>query len=252
MASTGHLQGIYMASLRKYALPATLAIGLVLFFVTDTHKLVSWDTIGRNYGMLKQFAADRLLASYMLFLLLYMLAVAFSLPVALPLTLTGGALLGWPAAALIIVAATLGAAIVFIASRTVFADFLRKKAGVFIARLEAGFNENAFNYLLALRLIPIAPFWVVNIVPGLTRMKLSSFLLATFIGIMPGTIVFVSVGRGFDTILAAGQTPDLAILSSPSILIAFGGLGTLSLMPVIYRRVKGAGKSPADIPPEES
>ena len=224
-----------MAFIRKYALPLTLITGLLLFFATGTHKLVSWETISTNYGVLKQFSNDRILTSYTLFLLLYVIVVAFSLPVALPLTLTGGALLGWPAGMVIIFAATMGAGIVFLAARTIFSDFLRGKAGPFMARLEAGFNKNAFSYLLALRLIPVAPFWVVNIIPSLTKMKLSSFLLATFIGIMPGTMVFVSVGRGFDTILASGQTPDLSVLSSPSILIALGGLGALALMPVIYK-----------------
>ncbi|ADE39566.1 TVP38/TMEM64 family protein [Candidatus Puniceispirillum marinum] len=232
-----------MAFIRKYALPVTLVSGLILFFVTGTHKLVSWETISNNYSLLKQFANDQVLTSYAMFLLLYVIVVAFSLPIALPLTLTGGALLGWPAGIVIIFAATMGAGIVFMAARTVFSDVLRDKAGPFIARLESGFNENAFNYLLALRLIPAAPFWVVNIIPGLTKMKLSSFLLATFIGIIPGTMVFVSVGRGFDTILASGQTPDLSVLSSPSILIALGGLGALALMPVIYKRVTQSRKA---------
>jgi uncharacterized membrane protein YdjX (TVP38/TMEM64 family) len=231
-----------MAFIRKYALPVTLVSGLILFFVTGTHKLVSWETISNNYSLLKQFANDQVLTSYAMFLLFYVIVVAFSLPIALPLTLTGGALLGWPAGIVIIFAATMGAGIVFMAARTVFSDALRDKAGPFIARLESGFNENAFNYLLALRLIPAAPFWVVNIIPGLTKMKLSSFLLATFIGIIPGTMVFVSVGRGFDTILASGQTPDLSVLSSPSILIALGGLGALALMPVIYKRVTRSRK----------
>lgn len=233
-----------MAFIRKYALPVTLVSGLILFFATGTHKLVSWEVISNNYNMLKQFANDRVLLSYAIFLLLYVIIVAFSLPIALPLTLTGGALLGWPAGIIIIFAATMGAGIVFMAARTVFSDVLRDKAGPFITRLESGFNENAFNYLLALRLIPAAPFWVVNIMPGLTKMKLSSFLLATFIGIIPGTMVFVSVGRGFDTILASGQTPDLSVLSSPSILIALGGLGALALMPVIYKRITRSRKPP--------
>ena len=233
-----------MAFLRKYALPVTLVSGLILFFSTGTHKLVSWETISAHYSLLKQFTHDRMLTSYTLFLLFYVVVVAFSLPVALPLTLIGGALLGWPAGLVIIFAATIGASVVFIAARTVFSDFLRVKAGPFMARLEAGFNENAFSYLLALRLIPAAPFWVVNIIPGLTRMKLSTFILATGIGIAPGTMVFVSVGRGFDTILASGQTPDLSVLSSPSILIALGGLGALSLMPVIYKHVTKSRKPP--------
>ncbi|MDB2390862.1 VTT domain-containing protein [Alphaproteobacteria bacterium] len=232
-----------MAFIRKYKLPVTLLTGLVLFFGTGMHKLVSWDTISSHYNVLKQFSSHWTITSYLLFMLLYLIVVAFSLPVALPLTLTGGALLGWPAGIVIVFAATMGAGVVFIAARTIFADFLRVKAGPFMARLEAGFNEDAFNYLLALRLIPVAPFWVVNIIPSFTQMKLPSFLLATFIGIIPGTMVFVSVGRGFDTILASSQTPDLSVLSSPSILIALGGLGALSLMPVIYKRVRARRKS---------
>ena len=96
---------------------------------------------------------------------------------------------------LVLVGATAGAGVVFIAARTAFADLARRRAGPFMARLEDGFSRNAFSYLLALRLIPAAPFWVVNIVPALTRMPFRSYLAATFIGIAPGSAVFVSVGR---------------------------------------------------------
>ena len=123
--------------------------------------------------------------------MLYLLAVAFSLPVALFLTLTSGAVFGWLAVPLILTGATLGAGIVFIAARTIFADLARARAGPFIARLEAGFSANAFSYLLALRLIPVAPFWIMNIVPAFSRMSLGSFLAAPFIGFTPATTVFV-------------------------------------------------------------
>ena len=126
---------------------------------------------------------------------------------------------------------------VFIAARTIFADLARQRAGPFIARLEDGFTRNAFSYLLALRLIPAAPFWVINIVPALTRMPLSSFIVATLIGIAPGTTVFVSVGRGLDHVLAAGRTPDLKILTSPAIVGPLVALGLLSLLPVIWRHL---------------
>ena len=168
---------------------------------------------------------------------IYIIAVAFSLPVALPLTLTGGALFGWAAVGLVLFGATTGAGVVFIAARTAFADLARERAGPFLSQLEAGFSRNAFSYLLALRLMPAAPFWVVNIVPALSRMSLGSFILATFIGIAPGTTVAVSVGRGFDHILGAGKVPDLQVLGSPAVLGPLAALGLLALLPVAWRRI---------------
>ena len=223
----------------KLILPGLLGIGLALFFLTGTHKPISWQAIAQNYGTLQGFVTANPWLSYLLFMLLYCVVVAFSLPIALPLTLTGGAVLGWPAIGLVVVGATMGAGVVFIAAKSLFTEFLRARAGPFMAKLEAGFNKNAFSYLLALRLIPAAPFWVVNIVPALTNMRLAPFLLATLIGITPGSAVFVSVGRGFDHILAAGQTPDVSVLTSPPILLPLAGLGVLALLPIAYRRFIG-------------
>ena len=223
--------------LKRLWLPIFLLVGLGLFFGLGGQDYFGWQAISRQYAAMKSLAeANRLMAA-LGFLLIYMLAVSFSLPVALPLTLTGGALFGWPAVGLVLIGATSGAAVVFIAARTVFADLARRRAGPFIARLEDGFTQNAFSYLLALRLIPAAPFWVVNIVPALTRMPLSSFIIATLLGIAPGTAVFVSVGRGLDHVLAAGRTPDLEILASPTIIGPLVALGLLSLLPVLWKRL---------------
>ena len=223
--------------LKRLWLPIFLLAGLGLFFGLGGQDYFGWQAISRQYAAMKSLAeANRLMAA-LGFLLIYMLAVSFSLPVALPLTLTGGALFGWPAVGLVLIGATSGAAVVFIAARTVFADLARRRAGPFIARLEDGFTQNAFSYLLALRLIPAAPFWVVNIVPALTRMPLSSFIIATLLGIAPGTAVFVSVGRGLDHVLAAGRTPDLEILASPAIIGPLVALGLLSLLPVLWKRL---------------
>ena len=221
----------------KCVLPAILILGLSIFFLSGASEFVTWQAVGAQYANLNGFVGANLWLSYLIFILGYAVVVAFSLPIALPLTLTGGALLGWPAVILVICGATAGAGVVFIAARSFFADLLRARAGPFMARLEAGFSRNSFSYLLALRLIPAAPFWVVNIVPALTNMRLGKFLLATFIGISPGTAVFISVGRGFDHILATGQTPDLAVLTSAPIIIPLVGLGVLALLPVVVRRM---------------
>lgn len=220
---------------RKFWLPVILIAGLIAFFATGANEAIGFASIAANYTMMKSFVAAHQVVSYLGFTLLYVVAVAFSLPIALPLTLTGGAIFGWPAVLLVVVGATVGATILFIAARSVFQDMLQAKAGPFLARLEAGFSQNAFFYLLALRLVPAAPFWVVNIVPAMTRMKLGPYVVATFIGILPGSAVFISVGRGFDHILAAGRTPDLTLLSSPQILGPLAALGALALLPVVIR-----------------
>ena len=228
--------------LSRFILPALLVLGLGIFFLSGAYEMMSWQSVSAHYAILNGFVETHLWLSYLIFMLGYAVVVAFSLPIALPLTLTGGALLGWPAVILVICGATAGAGVVFIAARSIFADLLRARTGPFITKLEAGFSQNSFSYLLALRLIPAAPFWVVNIVPALTRMQLGPFLLATFIGITPGTAIFISVGRGFDHILAAGQTPELAVLTSAPIIIPLVGLGALALLPIIVRSVTKDGK----------
>ncbi len=234
------------AMLKTLWLPLLLVGGLLVFFATGTHHAVSWQGIARNYAGITGFADDNLPVAALGFTVIYILAVAFSLPIALFLSLTGGAVLGWLAVPLVVIGATTGAGIVFIAARTFFADLARARAGPFIARLESGFTANAFSYLLALRLIPVAPFWVMNIVPAFSRMSLIAFLGATCLGILPGSAVFVSVGRGLDHILAAGQTPDVEILRSPAILGPLAALGLMALIPVVWRRIRPSGNQPAE------
>ena len=228
-----------VAILKRFWLPVVLVLGLAAFFWFGGYKSLTWETIAANYGDLKARVEDQFLLSAIAFMALYLVVVAFSLPIATPLTLIGGALFGWLGVILILFGATSGAAVVFLAARTVFADVARKRAGPFIAKLEKGFNENAFNYLMALRLIPAAPFWVVNIVPALTRMRFGLFLLATFVGIVPGTTVYVSVGISFNHILAAGDTPSLDVLREFQVWAPLVALGLLSLMPVAWKWIKG-------------
>lgn len=229
---------------KRLLLPAILVAGLTGFFASGANEVISWQFLGQHYASIKTFTADHVWLGYLVFFCAYTLAVAFSLPIASLLTLAGGAVLGWPAVILVVGAATTGAGLVFLAARNLFTDMLRRRAGPFLSKLEAGFSQNAFFYLLALRLVPAAPFWAVNIVPALTRMSLRQFLGATCLGIIPGTTVYISVGRGFDHILAAGRTPDLGVLTSPHILLPLAGLGALSLLPIIVRRWQ-ATKTPA-------
>ena len=112
------------------------------------------------------------------------------------LSLTMGFVFGrWVGTALVVVAATVGATIVFLAARYIFADAARKRLGALGEKINAGFTENAFNYMLFLRLVPAFPFFLVNLAPAFTSIPLRTFVLATFIGIIPGTFVFVNLGE---------------------------------------------------------
>ena len=225
---------------KRLLLPTILLGGLTLFFASGASEAISWSSLGTHYAVIKTFAGDHIWLGYFAFFCSYVLVVAFSLPIASLLTLAGGAALGWPAVILVVTAATTGAGLVFLAARNLFTDLLRQRAGAFFTKLEKGFSENAFFYLLALRLVPAAPFWAVNIVPALTRMPFRQFIGATCLGIIPGTAVYISVGRSFDHILAAGKTPDLGVLTSPAILLPLAGLGALSLLPIMVRRWQAA------------
>ena len=170
----------------KWGLPAVLICGLVgFFFATGLHALISWETVTRHYAEISHFLEQNHTASYFGFIIIYTAVVAFSLPIASLLTPAAGALIGWPAIGLIVLAATAGASLLFIAARGLLRDVLRARAGPFFAKLESGFTKNAFAYLLFLRLMPAAPFWAVNILPAFSGMRFVQFVSATAIGITP-------------------------------------------------------------------
>ena len=234
----------------KWFLPAILLCGLTGFFATDLSELISWETIAQHYAEISHFIEQNRTASYFGFTLFYIAVVAFSLPIASALTLAAGALIGWPSIGLIVVAATAGASLLFIASRSLLRDFLRARAGSFFAELEAGFTKNAFWYLLFLRFLPVAPFWAVNILPAFSSMRLTQFIGATAIGIIPGTSVYVGLGRSFEHLLARGEAPDLAAINTPHIWLPLTGLALMVLLSTLYRQFRPNGKK--DQPHETS
>ena len=226
------------ARLSKRLPPFFLLAGLGLFFLFGGLEFISYSKMTENYTMLKAFVDGQLTTALLVFGIAYIITVALSLPIASLLTIIGGALMGWAGAAVIICTATIGATIVFVAAQTILNEFFAERTKGFVAKLEVGFQKNAFSYLLALRLIPVAPFWVVNIVPALFGMRLNHYVLATFIGITPGTLIYVWVAKSFDILLSRGQTPDLSELSKPAIIVPLFALGLLSLIPSLWKRLR--------------
>jgi uncharacterized membrane protein YdjX (TVP38/TMEM64 family) len=171
--------------------------------------------------------------------LLYTAAVAFSVPGGLALSLACGFLFGVVLAPIMIVfAATAGATILFIIAKTALGDPLRAKAGPWLMRMEVGFQDNALSYLLVLRLIPLFPFFVVNLVPAFLGVPLWIYVVGTFVGIIPGTIVFTTVGAGLGSVFDRGQTCSTSGLLTPEIIAGLVGLAILAALPVLYKRFK--------------
>ncbi|MEK9673264.1 MAG: VTT domain-containing protein, partial [Rhodospirillaceae bacterium] len=165
-------------------------------------------------------------------------------PGAWVLTLRAGFLCGtWVAAAVVPAAATVGALAIFLAARYAVGDLLLRKAGPFVQKMEAGFRENAFSYMMFLRLVPAFPFWLVNLVPAFLNVTVPVYAVATFFGILPGTIVYSSIGSGLGQVIQAGGTPNLGIMEEPHVLGTILGLAVLSLLPIAYKKIKARGKS---------
>lgn len=221
----------------KRLLPVFLLLaGLAAFYAFRLDRWVNFDSLGENRDLLKRAVARNALLSGLGFVATYAISVAFSLPVALLLTITGGFLFGviW-GTMLNATGATLGAVCVFLAARYAFHDALHRRAGTWISRFEAGFQRNAFGYLLFLRLVPLFPFWLVNLVPAFLGIRLLPYVAATLIGELPATLVYTGIGNGLNAVLAEGGKPDLGIVFRPAVLLPLIGLGLLSLVPALFR-----------------
>ena len=216
------------------------AVLLGLFFAFDLDRLISYQGLAENEAALKQAVRQYPLLTGLAYMTVYVLAVTFSLPGALWLSLAGGLMFGtWAGGLMIVVSATLGASGLFVVARYIAGDSLRAKAGPALARFEASFNRDAFSYLLILRLLPIFPFFVVNLGAALVGVRYPIFAITTFFGIMPGTFVFASIGNGISVLLQRGEQPDLSVMTSPEILLPLIGLAVLSLAPMVWRRISG-------------
>ena len=226
-------------TLGRLAPLAILLFGLLLFFVLGLERYLSFEMLSRHHATLAAWVGDHTFLAAMLFVLGYAVVVAFSLPVAALLTPLAGFLFGiWVGAALSVIAATMGAIAVFLAARTALREVFRDRAGGRLARLENGFARDDFNYLLSLRLIPIFPFWLINVVPALLGMRLDRFTLATLLGIIPGAIVYAGLGDGFGMLFEKGERPNLGIVFEWRILLPLLGLAALSLVPIAYARLR--------------
>ena len=225
------------AAIKRIAPLLLLVVAMISVFAFDLDRFLSFQALKDHREFLLTWTADHKLLAAVAFMAGYCVMVALSIPGAVWATLAGGFVFGTVVGGIYVVSgATLGATAIFLIARYALADFFRAKAGPAIRKMEAGFNENALSYMFVLRLVPLFPFWLVNLVPAFLGVPLRTYMIGTFFGIMPGSLVYVSVGSGLGSVFEQGGTPDLGIIFSFKILGPILGLAALSLVPVLYKR----------------
>lgn len=226
-------------SLGKLVPLVLIAAAFIAFFALGLDRYVNFGALKEHHETLTAFVAANRIVAAALFVLAYGVMTAVSLPGGAVMTIAGGFLFGtFAGTALVVIGATFGAVGLFLAARTALGEPLRARAGPQLKRMEKGFRENALSYLLFLRLVPVFPFWLVNLVPAFLGVPLGVYFIGTLIGIIPGSFVFASVGNGLGALFAAGKTPDLGIIFAPDILIPIIGLSLLALVPVAYKKIR--------------
>jgi len=230
--------------IKRFGPLIVVALAVAAVIASGLADHLSLAELKERRDQLQGFVALHPALSFGLYILIYIGVVSLSLPGALVMTLSGGFLFGpWLGAAAASSGASLGAAVIFMVCRTAVGDSLRGKAGSTIAKIEEGVRRDAFSYILTLRLIPVMPFWLVNLAAGFVNIPLRTFLAATVLGILPGSLVYSGLGAGLGEVFASGQEPNLRVIFEPHVLLPLVGLGLLSLLPVVLRRFRKSEKT---------
>lgn len=228
---------------RRFVPLCFILVGIVVAIKSGLYHQLSFDYIKSHHELLVARVNSHWLQSIALYMVTYIFVTACSIPGATILTILGGLLFGVVMATiLVVICATLGALILFRAVQSAIGQWIVPSAKSWVARLRSGFERSAMNYLLFLRLVPIFPFWIVNVAAGVTRVSPRVFATATFIGIIPGTCIYAWFGASLGKVVERHEAFSLSLLVETHILLPLLALGILALVPLgiqAWRRPKG-------------
>jgi uncharacterized membrane protein YdjX (TVP38/TMEM64 family) len=225
-----------MRLLRRLLPLLILLAVIVAVWASGIADQFSWQGLARHQAVLVGWVGRHPLVAPLAYAGFYVLITALSVPEAALVTVAGGLLFGTLlGGALAVLGATIGSMVLFLVARSALADSFAHRGGPLLARARGALQREGFSYLLAVRLIPILPFWLVNLAAAFGGMRLLPYTIATAIGIIPVTLVFASLGEGLGALLARGARPDLMVIFSPRVLLPLLALAVLSLMPVLWR-----------------
>jgi uncharacterized membrane protein YdjX (TVP38/TMEM64 family) len=246
-------------SRRLVAFAAVVVVGVITYWLLR-HQGLSLESLVRHRAMIDGFIAEHRAAAIVTYVCIYIVTVAVSVPGATILTVIGGLLFGVLAGgSAAVVGATAGASLIFLFARTALGEPLLRRAGPRALQLAQGFRDDAFSYLLFLRLVPAFPFFLVNLVPALAGVRLGPFVAATALGVIPASFVYALAGTGLDSVmaaqgyayracLAAGRTDCRFAFNASDVLTwqligALAALGVLALVPVAVKRVRARARA---------
>ena len=229
--------------MRYLPLAAILTVAVAgAFFLRD---YLSFETLSRNREALLAFRDANYVLTALAFVGAYIAIVGFSLPGAAIATLTGGFLFGlFPGALFNATAATIGATAIFLAAKYGLGDRLAAKmdaSGGAVKKIKDGIREDETSYLFVMRLVPAVPFFVANLIPAFMGVGLGKYVVTTFLGILPGSVVYTWVGAGLGEVFARGETPDFGIIFEPQIIGPILGLVALALLPIALKKFRRKG-----------
>ncbi|PUB14313.1 TVP38/TMEM64 family protein [Yoonia sediminilitoris] len=224
-------------------LPLIVIAVVAVFGAYFLRDYLTFEALAQNREALIAFRDANYLLTVLVFIAAYVVIVAFSLPGATIATLTGGFLFAtFPGALFNVTGATLGATAIFLAARWGFGESLGRKlegSDGIVKKIKDGIDENQWSMLFLIRLVPAVPFFLANLIPSFLEVPLRRFMISTFFGIIPGAVVYTSVGAGLGEIFAKGETPNLGIIFEPQIIFPIIGLCVLAALPIILKTIRG-------------
>ncbi len=224
-------------------LPLIVIVIVALFGAYFLRDYLTFEALAENREVLINFRDNNYFLTVVVFILTYVIIVAFSLPGATIATLTGGFLFAtFPGVLFNVTGATIGATAIFLAARWGFGEGLGKKlegADGVVKKIKDGIDENQWSMLFLIRLVPAVPFFLANLIPSFLAVPLHRFVISTFLGIIPGGLVYTSVGAGLGEVFARGETPNLGIIFEPQIILPIIGLCALAALPIFINALRG-------------
>lgn len=225
--------------MKKYIPIIVILILFLIVYFSGILDFLSFDTLKVYRQRLLAFVDQYFIFSALIYIFVYILVVTTSIPAASFFTVLGGFLFPQPLSTLfVVISATTGATLLFLAAKTAFRDFFKEKIKGFVKKMEKGVQENPASYMLFLRFVPIFPFWLVNLAPAFLGIPLWTYIWTTFIGIIPGSFVYTQAGAGLGAIFDTNQSFSLNAVFNWQMRIALICLAIFSLMPVAIKKIR--------------
>jgi uncharacterized membrane protein YdjX (TVP38/TMEM64 family) len=208
-------------------------------YFSGFYRALNFETLRFHHNELTEYVNNNPVQTSLVFIAIYIAVAATSIPVGLFLSLLSGFLFPQPLCTIyVLIGATIGATMIFWATKTALRDYFKRKAAPFMEKMRGGFNKNPASYLLFLRFIPFFPFWVVNLVPAFFNVRTWTFVWTTFVGIIPSTVVSTQAGRGLNAIFESYEEFSVASIFNTEMKIALVLLGIFSLTPILIKKWK--------------